>query len=569
MAMMDDYVFLISHIRNSFITSDNTGMYEMIIEGEEQEKAQEKRPLWWNAEGDSGGGGGGGGGESSGGGRGTPSSSSTTTTTTTSTTTPTAATAATTTTTTARYIHSNHDGGVDGCLFDLDDGGDLCRSYDIMPDMDYGAHRRRSNTAQRLERMKKEKRKQVKVTHISWRTTPGHFNPDDDHDDMFEKKPIPLPTKTSLHKAASSLLAQQLQTSTGIMSNPFLDYAKYDGKAQIVVPTKKIDIFLTMALPKDRGFPMHVVVVVNAKVHELIGLICWQYTNEGREPALKDNASMYSLHIAEDDGEVDMDFPSLDNREPVSKFGFSKLALVELEEPSPPMKNSVIITVNVPNRGFHKFQEEDLTKPLRDILTKVLKKRKIKLLPGMNYILEKQKEPGVSVDLDTLLSNLDNFDFCLVREHSTRGEIEEIDFQDSNDMATTFMSPQYKSYIVNLVQRLRINTEVHLGVSGEKVEIDPVASKGTALFFRQKAVTYEADMIAACDLLEEKSNGKSIFRLICFAGHDYRHYDFEADHAVAKEIIQKVNNILNLLLSQVRKTYLASRGKKLKKMHSK
>lgn len=55
---------------------------------------------------------------------------------------------------------------------------------------------------------------------------------------------------------------------------------------------------------------------------------------------------MYCLHIAEDDGEVDTDFPSLDNREPVSKFGFSKLALVEKDIP-PPANNrsSHVVTV--------------------------------------------------------------------------------------------------------------------------------------------------------------------------------------------------------------------------------
>lgn len=37
MAMMDNKEFLISHIRNSFITSDDTGMCEMIIDVDDQE----------------------------------------------------------------------------------------------------------------------------------------------------------------------------------------------------------------------------------------------------------------------------------------------------------------------------------------------------------------------------------------------------------------------------------------------------------------------------------------------------------------------------------------------------
>lgn len=39
-----------------------------------------------------------------------------------------------------------------------------------------GAHRRRSNTAQRLERMKKEKRNQSKVKNISWKDNNLQYN---------------------------------------------------------------------------------------------------------------------------------------------------------------------------------------------------------------------------------------------------------------------------------------------------------------------------------------------------------------------------------------------------------
>lgn len=42
-----------------------------------------------------------------------------------------------------------------------------------------------------------------------------------------------------------------------------------------------------------------------------------------------ENVNAYCLHIAEDDGEVDTDFPPLDSSEPIHKFGFSTLALVE------------------------------------------------------------------------------------------------------------------------------------------------------------------------------------------------------------------------------------------------
>lgn len=51
MAMLDDRSFLVAHIRNSFITSDDTGMCEMILEGDDMSErlhtGSERRPTSW------------------------------------------------------------------------------------------------------------------------------------------------------------------------------------------------------------------------------------------------------------------------------------------------------------------------------------------------------------------------------------------------------------------------------------------------------------------------------------------------------------------------------------------
>ena len=52
MAMMNDAAFLVSHIRNSFITSDDTGMCELIIdvdEGFNRKDSTERRPSTWHS----------------------------------------------------------------------------------------------------------------------------------------------------------------------------------------------------------------------------------------------------------------------------------------------------------------------------------------------------------------------------------------------------------------------------------------------------------------------------------------------------------------------------------------
>ena len=49
---MDDAAFLVSHIRNSFITSDDTGMCELIIDADEgfnRSNSTERRPTTWHS----------------------------------------------------------------------------------------------------------------------------------------------------------------------------------------------------------------------------------------------------------------------------------------------------------------------------------------------------------------------------------------------------------------------------------------------------------------------------------------------------------------------------------------
>jgi hypothetical protein len=48
---------------------------------------------------------------------------------------------------------------------------DLCVHhliYTFLTDLDFGAHRQRSNTAQRLEKMEREWKKAAKIKHVKW-----------------------------------------------------------------------------------------------------------------------------------------------------------------------------------------------------------------------------------------------------------------------------------------------------------------------------------------------------------------------------------------------------------------
>uniref|UniRef100_A0A8C6LTZ6 Target of rapamycin complex 2 subunit MAPKAP1 n=1 Tax=Nothobranchius furzeri TaxID=105023 RepID=A0A8C6LTZ6_NOTFU len=229
---------------------------------------------------------------------------------------------------------------------------------------------------------------------------------------------------------------------------------------------------------------MTVVTIANARVHDLIGLICWQYTGEGREPKLNENVDAYCLHIAEDDGEVDTDFPPLDSNEPIHKFGFSTLALVEkYSSPGLTSRQSLFVRINAAH-GFSLIPVDSLKVTMKEILQKALKKRK-----------GSQKGSGS-------------------RGEESSEEDPPIDITSVQDMLS---SHHYKSFKISMIHKLRFTTDVQLGVSGEKVEIDPVTNQkaSTKFWIRQKPISIDSDLLCACDLVEERSPSKSSHSSLC------------------------------------------------------
>uniref|UniRef100_T1J7R6 Target of rapamycin complex 2 subunit MAPKAP1 n=1 Tax=Strigamia maritima TaxID=126957 RepID=T1J7R6_STRMM len=501
MAFYDDPRFLLSHIRNSYITSDDTGVCEMVMVNENCPAKQTHQPSLH------------------------PS-----------------------------WTFDSSDSGLES------DTTELSQSYDIASDMDY-ALRRRSNTAQRLDKLKKERKSQAKIKNIQWRS-PDSFLSVEEMSELFEKKANTIPKEKPRKK---SLLSEQLEKFPTLPNNPFGEYAKFDGSAYIGIPTKKLNIYLTMLTTDERAFPMTVITIITAKVQELIGLICWQYTNNNRKPELKDNADYYSLCIAEENGEVDLDFPNLDPKEAISKFGFTDLALVEKDLSEKPPSDQIIVTVNIFQGGFSKIPVTGKDVTMREILDSTLRRRRgMMKAKGLEYQLEKESEPGVAVDLDSTLAMTNTLDFYLVRANSKREDDPKEPWQPKELMVME--APRYLSYRVFLIRKLLHKSEIHLGISVDKIEIDPVQQKGSVKFWAQpqKPITHDIDTIAACELLELKYNAKLLFRLTYKSdnSHDYKHHDFETEGSEAKEIVEKICHNLELRMSSVRRDYLAQRERK-------
>ncbi|XP_006049316.1 target of rapamycin complex 2 subunit MAPKAP1 isoform X3 [Bubalus kerabau] len=474
MAFLDNPTIILAHIRQSHVTSDDTGMCEMVLIDHDVDLEKIHPP---SMPGDSG----------------------------------------------SEIQGSN--GETQGYVY--------AQSVDITSSWDFGI-RRRSNTAQRLERLRKERQNQIKCKNIQWKERNSKQSAQE-LKSLFEKKSLKEKPPNS---GKQSILSVRLEQCPLQLNNPFNEYSKFDGKGHVgTTATKKIDVYLPLHSSQDRLLPMTVVTMASARVQDLIGLICWQYTSEGREPKLNDNVSAYCLHIAEDDGEVDTDFPPLDSNEPIHKFGFSTLALVEkYSSPGLTSKESLFVRINAAH-GFSLIQVDNTKVTMKEILLKAVKRRK-----------GSQKISGSRAD-------------------GVFEEDAQIDIATVQDMLS---SHHYKSFKVSMIHRLRFTTDVQLGISGDKVEIDPVTSQkaSTKFWIKQKPISIDSDLLCACDLAEEKSPSHAIFKLTYLSNHDYKHLYFESDAATVNEIVLKVNYILESRASTARADYFAQKQRKLNRRTS-
>ncbi|XP_062707347.1 stress-activated map kinase-interacting protein 1 [Aedes albopictus] len=440
------------------------------------------------------------------------------------------------------------------CYPGLDDSDDeemdaLSQSYEIQMDQDIGFHRQRSNTAQKLERMDIARRKAAKVKSVKYECAVQQNDKKDD--ELFTRKDVSS-MEMSGTEVGKSLLSQQLENFPKMPQNKFLEFAKYDGTSQTEVATKTFKIFLTMLPENQKAYPMQVCVLATAKIQDFIGLICYKCSLAYPEVGLR-SIRHYGLFMTEEDGEIDMDFPPLDVREQCAKFCFSHLAIAE-------RKASEIQTQSSFSQSSTIVSDERTRSITSDLGETGSQSKLSPIEPSTSEfrgITPKQKE-----DLDKM------------KDHTSKLD-----------------APLYRAFNVYMVHKARIKTEVQLGISGDKLEIDPIQQKSSKLWPRQKPANHSMDSVAHCSIVDRKSS-KSVVRIVYSAvpyaqsltvsGTDYvtssptirqhqqhqqqsrvpqfKTYDIETDPTSALDIVEKINNILEVRSSPVRREYIASRS---------
>ncbi|XP_013111260.1 stress-activated map kinase-interacting protein 1 [Stomoxys calcitrans] len=467
------------------------------------------------------------------------------------------------------------------------------QSFDIQMDPEIGSYRFRSNTAQKLEKMDIARRKAAKTKCVNYEDE--IIQPE--RSDFFVRKLVKPQPKLSLENGAEgedssdklkSKLSIQLANSPKQVMNKFQEYAKFDGTSQSGVQTKRINVFLSMLPEKERNYPLKICVLSHAKISDVIGLVCYKASIKFPNLPLK-SIRHYGLYMTEDTDDLET-FPPLDNCEPCSKFGFSHLTLAERR--------------SLPN--FHGAPTKSMTS-------------------------EEDKARIAAMAVSSLNSSIagvdgafDDRDDVDGNQNNTGGEGRVDDLEErilsQDDMLE---APVYRTFTLNIIDKKFFKTEVILGISGERIEIDQ--HKHGKFWTKQRAVTYPIDAVAHCEIVEKRTM-KAILRIWLKSasainpanmndtkssslnttahspsspGHyphfaspfnflnnssvsgstsansssnqsiRFKHYDFETTLPIAEQILKKLNCILGVTTSEVRREFLNVKQRKMEKSQAK
>ena len=438
-----------------------------------------------------------------------------------------------------------------------------------------GAYMRpRCNTELKLEKMKQDKKNAPpKVKTIQWKN-PVPKNKDKDMADileeLFPEKDISYQTTSNIQlddslsqceaTKTTSQLSQLLDKFPDCPSNPFADFSRHGtevGSVSTDHQKRELKVMLTGLSFEKRPFvaaninrsknraidatlpsmDLCIRLIPGLTVRQVVGYICWFYTNEGKEPSLKGDVDAYTLKLSDQDGEVEWDMPALDHHEQFSRYGFQVLSLVTVEEDLARRKirnrdmqlsgasSSTVKSTSIENGGekikvvLPDGRRIDTPLPSKDttvrqfvdsIVQEHLSATKkagqnnyqnlSKRLP-LNFNLEVKAKPGVSLDPSAPFFSFRGGSevFYVVRENSRRyssnsdlnntekgdetTRSEDIFATATSNLNDSIYACAHKEFqgLHRLTAKLRIKTEVTMTISNEKVEIYPSKIHNTSV----------------------------------------------------------------------------------------
>ncbi|KAG6841336.1 hypothetical protein C0991_012161 [Blastosporella zonata] len=384
-------------------------------------------------------------------------------------------------------------------------------------------------------------------------------------DPLFGRKKVP--TMKPLKSALSSMLA-----SADASSNPFAEmYAAISGRGE----SASVDVIVYFPHGvQPRGKPMELSVRKDATVEEVIGFSLWMYWKEGWLPLLDEGLSGeddprwetklsavgWIMRIAEEDGEVDDDFPPPDRMGKISKFNADAYAVLEAT-PTQAQQNQILDSMiqRHPSRMTKKAEKLNVPAPSigasgSAIFGSALGSTVASLQGKRELLLVKRSMlPQIGGDVLKGTGKTTDPNASIFKRMSDTPEI-----QYSSSLAD--YAAGYKKYsIFRKAPMLLARQERSLAIDGAYIhasapplallrvrssvlQIMPSTNKAMkAVFDSGKTSSYHIKCIADC---QQSAKTSSAFKLVLNRGGANKRYDFEAESPrLAGEIVQTIKNL--------------------------
>lgn len=531
MALHDNPLWILSHIRNSFIVSDNTANSQMIL-------TNDYKPFLADLAKKEG-------------------------------------------------LDVKHEKCINPFADNSDNSDDeLSKSVEIRPG---NRLRPRCDTERKLEKLKHDRSKQLApVRTISWYDSDlGGTATDQDVDDLFPKKSRSVKTVTTPNAKRpleSSLLALKIETSPQPIENPFADFSRFDAANKAPKESMTIRVLLT-ALNSNKEY-------IEGRVHpqtlvsDVIGFMCWKYVHENRQPPLKSiNVDSYSMYMADPDGSIDWELRPLSKSDPISRFGFTDYALVNVEDETS-YSGKLDVKVTLPDGTYTvvKLPSKDIT--AQALVDKALSRHKIKpKIDGIchNFFLEAKSQMDKPMDPNQSLHTVEDTEFFIVRENSRR--CTEFEPGDSGSgqtgegtggassgaahlLAFYAMDPSiYQEFrdVYHLTKiPIRSRMGVVLAISQDRFDILPHQTPSGRIWTSKNSIPKEGifnmESIAACEITEKPEDADQLwtFRLVLeHKTSSYKKVYFQASKSTVEEVHAKMTSLLQWHSSQARTNYIS------------
>ncbi|VDN10938.1 unnamed protein product [Dibothriocephalus latus] len=443
-------------------------------------------------------------------------------------------------------------------------------------------------------------------------------------------QPPPPPVAKDRKSALTIALENALASGSECNTNRFVDFAIFDGRSATggleIEPTIKArpqrQRPITIWFWRVTGLPKVSISVQpssNCTVRGVVGLALWQYFNENPSETGSFNAKyshikdaeeivdQISVYMFDTEDDLEADFPPLKPSDPMHKYEFDSLALVDRDMNKSLSKDGseplVFVTVHLA-QGISLLRFP-VSATLQIVMDSAIKRRQLRQHVGYAYRLERWIDPtepsdsaGVPptsrepLDLTLRLSDCQEQDlplrFVLIREHSKRAGRYDPAVDDSDDANSLSPSGAGGADLPSLVLQSRkyrasqlrdLSTrEVQLIVSPDRLELQP--SRRPKLFRGSKSLSIPMDNVLECSTpLTSTETADQPLKKVRFAitylpvgsavapsGEEVFGLEktvdlhFEAQWTSARAVCQHLNLIFACYASPLRETYARLRS---------